>query len=106
MVTSAAAAGVKPKPAVNAVAPVAASTCLRLSPFPVLVMSFLPEFCSVIRGTGSPSLLLHAEFFDCSRNVVHGLCDDLPQCLRGRGFRQRAALFNEFAVFGRRHDRD
>src|SRR4051794_16296114 len=43
MVTSAADAVVRPRPAVSAVAPVAASTCLRVSPFPILVIRCLPE---------------------------------------------------------------
>src|SRR4051794_24572950 len=117
MVTSAALAGESPRPAVSAVAPVAASICRRVSPFPILVMSFLPEALLFLspRHSGARAqrvnpesrckhrllnwipgslatlapwndagmerhlLLLHSEFLDCSRNVVEGLCDDLPQ---------------------------
>ena len=57
-------------------------------------------------GLSTASFLLHAEFADCSRNVVHRLCDDLPQFRRRRGLRHRAALLDQIAVFRRRHDRD
>src|SRR5690349_14028714 len=118
-----------PKPAVSAVAPVAARTWRRVSPSRLIVMLRSPWrlFCkSLVTNPGyqprSPtqvtnpghqprsstqvaSLLLQSEFADCSRNVIQRLCDDLPQFRGRRGLRQRAALFDQLAVVRRRHDR-
>src|SRR4051794_36967703 len=102
MVTSAAAAvPIPPKPAVSAVAPVAARTCRRFIPSNLIVMS-----SSRFVRIGRSLFLLHPEFADCSLNVAYRLCDDLPQPLRCRGLRQRAALLDQVAVVRRRHDRD
>src|SRR5688572_27924148 len=89
-----------PAPAASHAAPVAASTCRRFISSSLIVMS-----SSRSSGWTGLLFLLHAEFADCSLNVTHRLCDDLPQPLRRRGLRQRAAFLDQIAVIRHGHDR-
>src|SRR6187549_3366931 len=100
MVTSAAAAMRTPAPAASRPAPVAASTCRRFSASNLIVMTS----SRFVRSAGL-LFLLHPEFADCSLNVAHRLCDDLPQSIRRRGFRQRPTFLDQVAVIGGCHDR-
>ena len=92
------------RPAVSAVAPVAASTCRRFMCIELdRHVVILPVSFRIWHGSVTPAA---SRIPDCSRNVVHRLCDDLSQSCGRRGFRQRAALLDQVAVFRRRHDRD
>src|SRR6185295_5566260 len=97
MVTAWEAAG-PPRPSTNAPAPVLARICLRLRD--------IERIAALLLGDRSFSLiLLHAEFADRGLDVGYRRRDHLRELRGRRRLRQRAALLDQLAIAGRRHDR-